>query len=300
MGIGEIVSGAIGVASLFGGDGDDGQVQTQNVNTMTPEQAALLKRMSELTLEEIERRPEAYEGQITAGPTQLQQSVFDRVLGTLGEGLPSPLQQQFFGGVGERMGDFIRSPQEVAQQAGGVFEETIGDPSRRAFFEDVAPQLREEFIGQNALSSSGFQRQLAQQGSQLEQGLAAQKAGFIDEADKRRLQDILGISQVAFQEGQIPQQQLSQLLQAASLGEQQRGIEQQDLSSQFSEFLRLNQVPTPALAGILGVPLTASAFQPVVSQQQSSPYGSVLSGLGQSLSAPLGNLAESIFGSIFG
>lgn len=285
MSFGEVISGVVGVASLFGGGGGGGggDTTTQQVPVMTPEQQALLKRMSELAMQEIEKTPVPYEGQMVAGPTQLQQGVFDRVSSSLGTGLPSNLQQMLFGGVSDRMGDFLRSPQEVATQAGNVFEQSVADPARKTFMEELAPQLQEQYIGQNSLRSSGFQRQLARQAGNLESNLAAQKAGYIDLADQRRLQDILGISQIAQQEGQIPSQQLAQLMQAGVLGSEQRSIEQQQLNAKLSEFLRLNQVPTPALAGVLGMPLGASAFQSVMQQDAPSPFSSLLGGVGKSL-----------------
>jgi len=288
-GIGEVVSGVAGIAGAFGGGGDD-EASVQQVQTMTPEQAALLKRMSELSLQEIEKRPVPYTDQLTAGPSALQQQIFGQAQNLIGTGLPSSLQQQLFGGLTQRFGDFMRSPQQVAQQAGGVFDQSVANPARRGFLEELAPQLREQFIGANALSSSGFQRQLAKQASNLEQGLSGQRAAFIDSADQRRLQDILGVSQIAQQQANVPQQQLNQLLQAGILGSEQRGIEQQGLSNQLSEFLRVNQVPTPALAGLLGLPLQASAFQPVVQSPAPSPFAGLLGGFGTSIGKNLFNL----------
>jgi hypothetical protein len=67
-------------------------------------------------------------------------------------------------------------------------------PSRTAFAQQTIPSILERFSGAGARSSSGLQQTLGQAGSQLEQGLAAQRAGMQQNAVSQLLSNFMNQS----------------------------------------------------------------------------------------------------------
>jgi len=281
--IGSFLGNLLPVAAGLATD-QSGQLDIENVNLMTPEQAEFLRVLSQQATAEVQRQPTPFGGQITAGPSQLQQQVFEGAqFPTLGATLGSPILNQLFGRVGQNIDQFAQTPQQAAMQASGVFEQAVADPARRALMEQQLPALQEQFIGQDALRSSAFNRAFSQATTGLERDLAGQRAGFVDLRQQQALQNILGVGQLGQQQLQAPGQQLDALVRAALLGSEQRGITQAGLSGQQQEFMRLNQLPNPALAGLLGAPLSASQFQPIAQQEGPSPFSGLLQGAGTQL-----------------
>lgn len=227
--LGQFLGDLIPTAAAFG-VGESGDLDISNINVMTPEQATLLKALSERTLEAIDR-PQT--------PA-------------------SSLQQLAFGAAPGAVSD-------IGRPLGDVFEASVAQPARRAFTEELAPRLRASFGALGAGSSSAFNRQLARQARELESDLAAQRAGFTESARSARLADILNLQ---------------------VLGGAQRDI---------------GRFPTPALAALLGQPLQATQFQPVVQTPAPQPgAGALISqfasggGLGRTLGG-IGNFLGGLF-----
>jgi hypothetical protein len=289
LGMGNFLSTLIPVAAGLATD-QSGQLDVENINLMTPEQSEFLRVLSNAATAEIQKTPEAYQGQLTADPSTLQQAIFDVAnLPALQAAVGSPILQDLFGRVGQNINEFAPTPQQAALQASGVFEQAVADPARRALMEQQLPALQEQFIGQDALRSSAFNRAFSQAVTGLERDLAGQRAGFVDARQQQALQNMLSVGQLGQQQLQSPGTQLDALVKAALLGSEQRNITQSGLTNQYQEFLRLNQLPNPVLAGLLGAPLSSSQFQPVAQQQGSGPFSGLLSGIGE-------QLGQSIFG----
>ena len=225
--LGQFLGDLIPTAAAFGVS-ESGDLDISNINVMTPEQAELLKTLSQKTLEAV-KQPQA--------PA-------------------SALQRLAFGAAPGVVSD-------IGRPLGEVFDASVADPARTGFVEELAPRLRAAFGAQNAGSSSAFNRQLARQAQQLESNLAAQRAGFMESARSSRLADILNLQ---------------------VLGGAQRDI---------------SRFPTPALSALLGQPLQATQFQPVVQTPAPTPgAGALISQGGQGLGGLLGGLGG-LLGKIF-
>lgn len=260
-GLGGFLSNLIPVAAGLATD-NSGQLDIENVNVMTPEQAELLRLFSLRAAYELQRDPVPFEGQLSAPATGLQRGVFSQ----LEQNLPSIAQ----------------SPQFAQERALSTFETGVSEPARRNFFQNIVPQLQAQANQQNALSSSSLTKALAREGRSLEENLAGQRGLFVEDAIR-----------------EAQRQQLDDLTKAAIIGEQQRSIEQQGIAAQLQEFLRLNQIPSPALAAVSGSPLQASQFAPIVQQQGASPFTGLLSNAGQGIGRGLGGSLGSILGNLF-
>lgn len=114
-----------------------------------------------------------------------QQNVLSQLLSNLGQG--------GLGGQGY---------QEAIQNLLGILSgkpeafQSFAAPARRAFQEQTIPSILERFSGAGARSSSGLQQTLAGAGRQLDENLAAQRAGLQQNAVSQLLNNFMGQAQL--------------------------------------------------------------------------------------------------------
>jgi hypothetical protein len=95
--------------------------------------------------------------------------------------LLTPEQQQFLsdalggtGTVGEAFGQFLQ-PQNYEQ----MFQESIVEPTTRAYEQRVVPGIQQRFVDANAASSSALNQALSQGASDLSSQLGGQYMNFL-------------------------------------------------------------------------------------------------------------------------
>ncbi|MFW9872325.1 MAG: hypothetical protein ACFFG0_04420 [Candidatus Thorarchaeota archaeon] len=245
-GIGAVLGGIGGILGGIGavsGGGDSGSTSVSQVEQLTPQQKELLDYLAIETKKELQRPTIPFAGQLTAPLSELQQQAISS--------LPE-LQQA------------ISTPESALR----AFTEAVEEPALRQFGQEIVPGIQARFNAIGAGSSSGLNRALASAGRELTKDLAAQKAGFLENAQQRRLSELFGLTTLT-----------------STFGDLQRQQQQQDISAQFNEFLRTQQLPRAAFS-IAGNPLAVQAYQPLIESIQ--PAASPLSGLTSSLGYLLG------------
>lgn len=181
----------------------------------------------------------------------------------------SPLQSLLFGG-GEQLASNILDPNFSTD----VFQRTVADPALRNFQQSVIPNISQQFSNVGALRSSGINRALARAGQDLTQNLATQQSAFVQSQKDKQLSDILGLSQ---------------------LGGQQRGIEQERLGAEHSEFIRTLATRNPAL-NLAGTALGTRSFENIVDPGSAGDSG-LLGGLFSGAATAAGSALGKRFGS---
>lgn len=133
---------------------------------------------------------------------------------------------------GQLMGVPAFNPDPAVRER--YFAEAVEPAARRAFSETTVPQIASFFAARNANRGGAFQRQLATAAENLETNLAGIRAGLLSEDEGRRFaslenaaQRIPGGIQQAIGAGILPIQL------RASLGAEQRGIQQQFNTARF-------------------------------------------------------------------
>lgn len=150
--------GAYGKGGFIGGllKGQDDEVQ--QLDTMTQEQKQLLSSLI---------------SQINAGGYDMQNN---------------PLFQQSTAALQPAFAGF--DPTRTTE----AFQQQVADPALQQFEQQIAPQIQERFISAGSGRGSGAQRQLAQAGSQLQQGLSGQLAGALQQGEQQGILNQLAAS----------------------------------------------------------------------------------------------------------
>lgn len=119
--------------------------------------------------------------------------------------------RQGLGALSGLLGEF--DPQRTTE----TFQAQVADPARRQFQEEVLPSIQERLIGAGAGRGSTAQRQFAQAGQRLEQGLSGQLAGALQAGEQAGAAQQLQALQIAPGFAASPQQQQLQAI-ATALG----------------------------------------------------------------------------------
>jgi hypothetical protein len=271
--------------------GSEKTAKTKKTPRLTPSQMDLIKKLSGQVAGEVGQGIEPYPGQMVADPSQLQQGLFD-ILDNQVAGEGGTLEQML------QEGRQMTTQDEAYDQgaARDYWQQSFVEPTRQNFYEETMPELREQFAGQGALSSGGFNRAVADAAGDMETQLGG------------KLGEILYQGRQDFQDRQMQEQQLglSTLDQALNevnalmqAGQQQRGIEQQGLEAQMQKWQQsrpynnpwLNQAPTA---------LGASPYQiDTITQGGGSGFlGGMAPGIGQGIGGELGKMLGSSGGGI--
>lgn len=220
---------------LLGGGGESEEARVQRIESLTDEQKLLLSLSTEEAIKEFERKRPKFKKETVVPATKFQ--------------------KQIFGEAKKQLPQVAKLP----QRALAAYETQVAEPARQAFLEQTAPRLAARFNELDALSSSAFQRQTAQQARQLEQELARQKSNV----------------QFQAQQQQVPQ--LSSLLGLAGI---ERDIAQQQRAGELQKFTAEEISPSPAFS-LVGNPLGVRAYENLAFAPQPSAANPLLSILSQ-------------------
>jgi hypothetical protein len=219
--------------------GSEKTAETKKTPRLTQSQMDLLKQLSGQVAGQVGEGVEPYPGEMAAGESELQQGLFD-------------ILNKQVGGQGGTLEQMLQSGQQMVTQddtfdqgaAREYWQQSFVEPTRQNFYEETMPELREQFAGQGALSSGGFNRAVADAAADMETQLGG------------KLGEILYQGRQDFQDRQMQQQQLglSTLDQALNevnalmqAGQQQRGIEQQGLEAQMQKWQQSQPYNNPWL-----------------------------------------------------
>jgi hypothetical protein len=185
----------------------------------------LLKKLTEQVSGQIGQGVEPYPGQVAAGASPLQSTLFSML-----EGRQPGLVDELTG-----WGQQAVTQDETYDQgaAKDYWQESFVEPTRRNFWDETMPQLREKFAGQGALSSGGFNRAVADAASDMEMKLGG------------KLGEILYRGRQDFQDRQLQERNvglstldraLNEMNALMQSGQTQRGIEQGGLDAELQKW----------------------------------------------------------------
>ena len=273
----------------FGGGGSS---DPEQVPKLLPEQEQLLRSL----ISEISpgQSITPYGGQRVAGTSGLQDTAFNLAQGY------APGVQAGFQATSQfdptQAGQFLDQGQESLTAALAPFDPasatdfwqtSLVDPATKTFREDIIPSIAERGVRSAGTSDSGpMQRELARAGGDLASNLSAQLGGLLYSGQQSQIGRQLPGAQLAGQLAGVPGdvasqgQQLSSLGlgQLAGMGGEQRNINQQGITAEQQRWLEGQAYNNPWLQQYLSQALGTSAFDTVISPQQSSSFGSKLIG----------------------
>ena len=218
--------------------------QTGTAQTMTPQQQATLN----WAMSQMRGGVPGYTGQTTAGAAPLQTQTFDLISQILGGG----------GQVGagqDALADLLKpfDPTSTNQ----YFQQSVQAPALRTWEQDILPKIRESFIGQNAGSSSAANRAIASSGSDLASNLSSTLGNLLFQSE----QSALGRRQSAID--QILPMLTGQANLGLSAGGAQQGINQNQLTGAYQEFLRTQPSANPYLQ-LFGQAIGTPTFENII------------------------------------
>lgn len=248
-----VVGAAAGayVSSSMSDGGGGGQV-TGRESRYTPAQMQLIDRMSGRLQQETGQGVNAYPGQMAAEPSALQSQLFSILEQGREPGEP---------GLGEQLTRFgtdqlTQTEEYDPEAAQDYWQQSFVEPARQNFQEETMPGLREQFAGQNALSSGGFNRAVADSAANMETQLGAK----LGELTYRGKQDF---ENRQLQERGLGLKTLDQILNEMSgTGQTQRQIEQAGLGEEYQKWQTSRDYNNPWLQNYLGTTLGTSPYDP--------------------------------------
>lgn len=268
---------------LFGSDGGD--PEPQQTERLLPSQISLLNQLSKLLLEQLggeggePKGVEPYPGQMYAGEQPLQTALFSYLSG-------APQTAQALQQTGMQ---FITDQTPYDYEAERRFwEQAFVQPTREAFYEETVPALREQFAGQGALDSSGFNRALAREAQRMETGLGSQLANILYTGQQSYLNRQLAQRGVGLS---ALDQALAQIGMLSAAGQMQQQLAQLPLTEQYQKWAYQQPYSNPWLP-LISPALGTVPYQVDTVVQQGSPglLGAMAPGIGFGLGGVLGGL----------
>jgi hypothetical protein len=254
--------------------GSEKTAETKKTPRLTKSQMDLLKQLSGQVAGQVGEGVEPYPGDMAAGESELQQGLFD-------------ILNKQVGGQGGTLEQILQSGAQMAQQeydpqeARDYWQQAFVEPTRKNFFEETMPQLREQFAGQGALSSGGFNRAVADAAADMNTQLGAQLAKAVQQGEQQNIQERqLGLSTL--------DQALNEVNALMQAGQQQRGIEQQGLEAQMQKWRQSQPYNNPWLQQS-GTALGVAPYQidTYTKGGGSGLLGGMASGFGQGLGSQM-------------
>lgn len=312
-GIGDVLFGKTEDASYVG-----------DAPTMTPEQEDLLQQLNLLLQGQLGEGAEQYTGSLVPGPTGIQSGVFDSVQALLeGGGINAGTNE-----ASEAISSILQGGDTPTVDTSSVenwwqgnvdteyptlesitknWESTVKDPAIKAWKEDIIPQLKEEFISQNAGSSSGAHRALTRSGEDLMTNLASNLSQTVYDTQNAASQrayessSTLGQLLAGLESGNVASENtaldrilsgagvasgldsstLNNLLAALGIGGTEHDIQGAQNTADYNQWLATQPYNNPWL-NLVNTALGQTAFEPVVQgpTQTEGIMNSIISGLG--------------------
>lgn len=241
----------------MGGKGG-GSPEVEQAPTMTPGQMALLDSLSGLIQGQLGKGVEAYPGEMTSGPSGLQQQYFDLV-SKIGSGTAANQAES------QNALSSLIKPWE-ASGATDYWNQAIKDPAMLAWQDQIMPTISEKFAAYDALGGGGSQKAMSDAGAKLTTQMAAQLQDYLmkdKELSNAQMMQAAGLSQG------LNAQNAAMLGQA---GETQRGITNEQLMEGYKKWAYSQPYNNPWLQ-YMGTTLNAQAFENIVSAPQQDQTG---------------------------
>lgn len=279
---GGVASAAAG--SMMADDGGGGEATASNQPRLTPAQMKLVRKLSDQLHGQIGENVDPYTGDIVAGESGLQSQLFDL------------MKQSSSGRAGgmdlirtlQRQGLDMAGQEYDPQQEQDYWRQAFVEPARHRFYEETMPQLREQFAGQNALSSSGFNRAVAREAGRMETDLASQLAQAVQQGKTLNLQE----RSVGLNTLDSALQQLDALSQA---GQIQRGIEQGGLDEQLQKWQQQQPYNNPWLQYLDQTGISQAPYNTVVQQSQPGLLQGMAPGIASGIGRGVSSGVQSMF-----
>lgn len=275
--VGSAVAGA-GVSHLLGGSGSGSGGQVTQTSGFTPDQLALLKQIGDQVSGQIGQGAEAYPGQEAAGPSDIQNSLFSLM------GSAPDL-------AGWANGQLTSNKTYDPTAARDYWNQSFVQPAEQNFNENTLPALMEQFAGQGALSSGGFNRAVTKAAGDMNTQLGGQLGNIL-------YQDKNTFNNDQYRNKTLGLSTLDNVLnQMRSAGGTQQGIAQNQLNEGYNKWNQSQPYNNPWL-GYLGQAMTSpyqaqnyqTPGQPSFMNQLASPLGNIFGGVAQKGISSLFNL----------
>jgi hypothetical protein len=245
----------------------------EQTSTLTPEQQALLKKLG-VTLEgQVGKGVDAYEGQMYAGPSGLNQTVFN-YLNQVMSGTDSSTSRAN-SAIDTMMAKYTDPIEEKLfdpSYINSYFESGVKAPAMRDFTETVLPGIAEKYASKNAIRSGAMTREMMDAATNLETNLAGQLSNLLFQGSEshatRELQRKLGmegISSTAMNQiiQLLMKQPLDTLVTALPIAQQEQTFAQDPLTEAFSKWQMSQAYNNPWLQ-YLSPALGVDAIQNIV------------------------------------
>lgn len=243
-GIGDAISGVGDV--LFG---SEKEVSTQKTPRLTPEQMELLKKLSSQVSGQVGKGIDPYSGELSAGPSKLQDTLFSIL-----EGRQPGLINALTNYGQEQLTQDETYDQGAAKE---YWQQSFVEPAKQQFWDDTIPQLQEQFAGQGALSSGGFNRAVADAAADMNTQLGGKLGEILyqgkqDFANRQLQERQVGLSTL--------DRALNEMNALMQTGQTQRGIEQGGLDAELQKWQMSQPYNNPWL-GHAGTALGVNPYQ---------------------------------------
>jgi hypothetical protein len=247
---------------------------------MTPEQKKLLETLLGQVQGTAETGVTPYSGDIYAGPSSLNQSLFSGAENLLAGNDPTQavldkMLNRYSEGA---MYEF--NPNRTID----MFNASVRDPAMREFNTEILPGIAEKYAGQNAGRSGAVLKTMADAGADLERNLSGQLSQYLYNAE-----DQSNKNKLSFETGVLPgiiDQPLQNLQSLMGIAGTQQGIDQSQLTEDFQKWEYGQDYNNPWLQylnSLLGLQTTT----PVVNPGTPGLLQSLLPALGQMGSAAM-------------
>lgn len=246
-----IIGGGLGLASsalgLFGGE-DRPSSSTDITPLLYPRQEELLDTLLEFMEGQFGQGVPSYPGRRVAPMSPAMERIDEMLMGFLGGEHPTR------GMMMDRFEDIMQpfSPEETQQW----WEGAVKQPALRTWRQDVVPDIMEEFAGLNALDSGASRRAVAESGADVMGDIDAILANtMFGERQAHRGRQLQAMPQMM----QYEREPLAWLGQAMPISQMGRGVEQQQLTADYQDWLMEQPYANPWLEMLL--PYLLSTYQ---------------------------------------
>ena len=174
----------------------------EQMNALTPEQQALLKKLN-VTLEgQVGQGVDAYGGQMYAGPSGLNQTLFNYLNQVMsGTDASTSRANSAIDTMMARYTDPIEETPFDPSYINSYFESGVKAPAMREFTETILPGIAEKYAGKGAIRSGAMTKEMMDSATNLQSDLSGQLSNLLFQGSEshatRELQRKLGMEGIS-------------------------------------------------------------------------------------------------------
>lgn len=239
----------------------------------------------------------SYPGDMTAGPSSIQNKIFSQIPGLLGGiGGDKTVNSALDSFLNKYKGGYSAKSFDPTSTL-NMFQKSIFDPAMKGYKEETLPQIAELFAGRGSFDSGGTLHTMTESAEDLMASLMGTKASMLDNArtswDNMELQKFLGINSllpsVAGAKTNSVTSGLAGLPFAMDIGGTQQGFDQADLNEMFQKWSTSQPYNNPYL-NLLSIALGTPTFENVVEGGSTGLLSAMAPGVGYGAGTYLSNL----------